>query len=37
MDPIEGLTVADSVAGKNYITLMQEDLTNIVLALNHVG
>jgi zinc transport system substrate-binding protein len=37
MDPIEGLTVADSVAGKNYITLMQEDLANIVLALNHVG
>ncbi len=37
MNPIEGLTEADKAAGKNYITLMQEDLINIKLALNNVG
>jgi zinc transport system substrate-binding protein len=37
MNPIEGLTEQDQVAGKTYLILMQEDLTNIVLALNTVG
>jgi zinc transport system substrate-binding protein len=37
MNPIEGLTTADQAAGKTYLILMQEDLTNILLALNNVG
>jgi zinc transport system substrate-binding protein len=37
MNPIEGLTEQDQVAGKTYLILMQEDLANIVLALNTVG
>jgi zinc transport system substrate-binding protein len=37
MNPIEGLTEQDQIAGKTYIILMQEDLSNIVLALNTVG
>jgi zinc transport system substrate-binding protein len=37
MNPIEGLTEQDQVAGKTYLTLMQEDMANILLALNNVG
>jgi zinc transport system substrate-binding protein len=37
MNPIEGLTAQDQIAGKTYVSLMQEDLSNIVLALNNVG
>lgn len=37
MNPIEGLTTSDQAAGKTYLILMQEDLTNILLALNNVG
>ena len=37
MNPIEGLTVEDQKLGKTYLILMQEDLANIVLALNGVG
>jgi len=37
MNPIEGLTTSDQAAGKTYLILMQEDLTNILLALNSVG
>jgi hypothetical protein len=37
MDPIEGLTAQQKAAGENYISLMQEDIANIHLALNHVG
>lgn len=37
MNPIEGLTEQDQVAGKTYLILMQEDMANILLALNNVG
>ena len=37
MNPIEGLTTQEKAAGDNYISLMQQDITNIGLALNHVG
>jgi zinc transport system substrate-binding protein len=37
MNPIEGLTEADKAAGKDYLTLMQDNLGNIKLALNNVG
>jgi len=37
MDPIEGLSQAQQVAGMNYLSLMQMDLANIVLALTHVA
>jgi zinc transport system substrate-binding protein len=37
MNPIEGLTLEDKTAGKDYIILMQENLSNIVLALNNIG
>jgi zinc transport system substrate-binding protein len=37
MNPIEGLTAQEQSAGKTYLSLMQEDLSNIVLALNNVG
>ena len=37
MNPIEGLSSADQSAGKTYIILMQENVNNIVLALDHVG
>jgi zinc transport system substrate-binding protein len=37
MNPIEGLTEQDQIAGKTYLILMQEDLSNIVLALNTLG
>jgi hypothetical protein len=37
MNPIEGLTAEDKAAGKDYILLMQENLSNIVLALNNIG
>jgi zinc transport system substrate-binding protein len=37
MDPIEGLTVAEKAAGKDYISLMQETVSNIQLALDNVG
>jgi zinc transport system substrate-binding protein len=37
MNPIEGLSQQDKIAGKNYLILMQEDLSNIELALNNVG
>ena len=37
LDPIEGLTSADQAVGKTYLIKMQEDLSNLNLALNHVG
>jgi len=37
MDPIEGLTQADKIAGKNYLSLMREDSQNIAEALDNVG
>jgi zinc transport system substrate-binding protein len=37
MNPIEGLTADDKAAGKDYLILMQENLSNIVLALNKIG
>jgi zinc transport system substrate-binding protein len=37
MDPIEGLSQAQQMAGMNYLSLMQMDLANIVLALTHVA
>ncbi|HVP27214.1 MAG TPA: zinc ABC transporter substrate-binding protein [Candidatus Bathyarchaeia archaeon] len=37
MDPIEGLTVEEKAAGKDYISLMQETVSNIELALDNVG
>ncbi|HJW65424.1 MAG TPA: zinc ABC transporter substrate-binding protein [Candidatus Bathyarchaeia archaeon] len=37
MNPIEGLTAEDKAAGKDYLILMQENLSNIVLALNNIG
>jgi zinc transport system substrate-binding protein len=37
MNPIEGITTQDKAAGKNYLILMQEDISNIVLALNTIG
>jgi zinc transport system substrate-binding protein len=37
MDPIEGLTQADHVAGKTYLIKIQEDLQVFMLVLNHVG
>jgi zinc transport system substrate-binding protein len=37
MNPIEGITAQDKTAGKNYLILMQEDISNIVLALNSIG
>ncbi len=37
MDPIEGLTQADHVAGKTYLIKMQENLQVFMLVLNHVG
>jgi len=37
MNPIEGLTSQEKAAGDNYITLMQQDINNIHLALTNVG
>ena len=37
MNPIEGLTTQEKAAGDNYITLMQQDINNIHLALINVG
>jgi hypothetical protein len=37
MDPIEGLTVQEKAAGEDYISLMQETVSNIELALDNVG
>lgn len=37
MNPIEGLTAQEKAAGDNYITLMQQVIANIGLALSHVG
>jgi zinc transport system substrate-binding protein len=37
MDPIEGITVQEKAAGKDYISLMQETVSNIELALDNVG
>jgi len=37
MNPIEGLTAEDKAAGKDYLILMRENLSNIVLALNNIG
>jgi hypothetical protein len=37
MNPIEGLTAQEKAAGKDYISLMQEEIANIGLALSHVG
>ena len=35
LDPIEGLSQADQVAGKTYLIKMQDNLANFVLVLNH--
>jgi zinc transport system substrate-binding protein len=37
MNPIEGLSADDKASGKDYLILMQEDLSNIELALNNIG
>jgi zinc transport system substrate-binding protein len=37
MNPIEGLTQEEKAGGKDYISLMQEDITNIGLALNNIA
>jgi zinc transport system substrate-binding protein len=37
MNPIEGLTADQKAAGDNYITLMQQDINNIHLALSRIG
>ena len=37
MNPIEGLTTEQKAAGDNYITLMQQVINNIHLALSNVG
>jgi zinc transport system substrate-binding protein len=37
MNPIEGLSVDDQAQGRTYLTLMQEDLYNIALALDNIG
>ena len=37
MDPLEGITVQEKAAGKDYISLMQETVSNIQLALDNVG
>ena len=37
MNPIEGLTIQEKAAGDNYITLMEQDINNIHLALTNVG
>ena len=37
MNPIEGLTTQEKAAGDNYISLMQQDITNIHLALSNIG
>jgi zinc transport system substrate-binding protein len=37
MNPIEGLTTQEKAVGDNYITLMQQDINNIHLALTNVG
>jgi len=37
MDPIEGLTAQEKAEGKDYISLMQETVSNIELALDSVG
>ncbi len=37
MNPIEGLTPEQKSAGDNYVTLMQQDINNIHLALTNVG
>jgi zinc transport system substrate-binding protein len=37
MDPIEGLTAQEKADGKDYISLMQDTVSNIELALDNVG
>jgi len=37
MDPIEGLSSHDQTVGKTYLIKMQDDISNILTALNHVG
>jgi len=37
MDPIEGLSAHDQTVGKTYLIKMQDDINNILTALNHVG
>jgi zinc transport system substrate-binding protein len=37
MDPIEGLSVHDQTVGKTYLIKLQDDINNILTALNHVG
>lgn len=37
MNPIEGLTAEQKAAGDNYITLMQQVINNIHLALSSIG
>jgi len=37
MNPIEGLTTQEKANGDNYISLMQQDIANIHLALSTVG
>jgi zinc transport system substrate-binding protein len=37
MDPIEGLSQHDQTVGKTYLIKLQDDINNILTALNHVG
>lgn len=37
MDPIEGLSLLDQTVGKTYLIKMQDNINNILTALNHVG
>jgi zinc transport system substrate-binding protein len=37
MNPVEGLTAQEKAAGKDYISLMQENIARIGLALSQVG
>jgi len=37
MNPIEGLTAYQKTSGDNYISLMQQDINNIYLALRSIG
>ena len=37
MDPIEGLSLHDQTVGKTYLIKLQDDINNILTALNHIG
>jgi len=37
MDPIEGLSIHDQAVGKTYLIKLQDDINNILIALNQVG